>query len=234
MKIMVINPNSSVEMTNHLRRVLTKLKGDHTELTVTCPVGGPLAIESAYDESLCVPGVLALVEQANREGYDAVILACFSDPGLEAAREISSILVTGIEETSLHIAAMLGSSFTVLTMTEKRVPSKESHVRRFKLEDSMASVRPLGMSVAEIDADEERACAQILKVARKAVEEDGAEVVLLGCAGMAGYADGIEKELGVIVIDPSAVTLKVTEALVNAGLKQSKRGLFSLPPCKQK
>lgn len=98
----------------------------------------------------------------------------------------------------------------------------------------MASVRPLEMSVAEIDADEERACAQILKVARKAVEEDGAEVVLLGCAGMAGYADGIEKELGVIVIDPSAVTLKITEALVNAGLKQSKRGLFSLPPCKQK
>ncbi len=232
MKIMVINPNSSEEMTEHLERVLSQIKGEHTELTVTCPKGGPLAIESAYDEGLCLPGVLELVEKANREKYDAVILACFSDPGLEAAREISDCLVTGIEETSMHVAAMMGDKFTVLTMTDKRVPSKYSHVRRFRLENSCASVRPLGMSVAEIDADEAKARERILKVARQAAEEDGAEVILLGCAGMAGYAEGITEQLGVVVIDPSSVTLKVTEALVDAGIKQSKRGLFSIPPCK--
>ena len=166
MKIMIINPNSSLEMTAHLDRVLNKIKGEHTELTVTCPPNGPLAIESSYDEAMCAPGVLELVKKANEEKYDAVILACFSDPALEQAREISDILVTGIEEISLHVAAMLGSKFTVLTMTDKRVPSKEAHVRRFKLEGSLASVRPLGMSVAEIEADEKRACAQILKVAK--------------------------------------------------------------------
>lgn len=231
MKIMIINPNSSLEMTAHLDRVLNKIKGEHTELTVTCPSNGPLAIESSYDEAMCAPGVLELVKKANEEKYDAVILACFSDPALEQAREISDILVTGIEEISLHVAAMLGSKFTVLTMTDKRVPSKEAHVRRFKLEGSLASVRPLGMSVAEIEADEKRACAQILKVAKEAAEKDGAEVIVLGCAGMAGYADVVRSDLGMEVIDPSSLALKVTEALVAAGMKQSKRGYYSYPPC---
>ena len=125
---------------------------------------------------------------------------------------------------------MLGAKFTVLTMTDKRVPSKVAHVRRFKLEGSLASVRPLGMSVAEIEADEKRACAQILKVAKEAAEQDGAEVIVLGCAGMAGYADIVRSDLGMEVIDPSSLALKVTEALVSAGLKQSKRGYYSYPP----
>ena len=116
-------------------------------------------------------------------------------------------------------------------MTDKRVPSKEAHVRRFKLEGSLASVRPLGMSVAEIEADEKRACAQILKVAKEAAEKDGAEVIVLGCAGMAGYADVVRSDLGMEVIDPSSLALKVTEALVAAGMKQSKRGYYSYPPC---
>jgi len=234
MKILVINPNSSKEMTAHLERVLNQIKGDHTELTVTCPEGGPLAIESAYDEGMCFPGVMDLVLKAKDQNYDAIILACFSDPGLEAAREVSDCLVLGIEETSMHVAAMMGSAFTVLTMTDKRVPSKLSHVRRFKMEGACASVRPLGMSVAEIEANEERACAQILDVAGRAAKEDGAEVVLLGCAGMAGYAERVEQELGMTVIDPSSVTLKVAEALVDAGIKQSKRGLYSVPPVLQR
>lgn len=227
---MVINPNSSREMTAHLDRVLSQIKGENTELTVACPPNGPLAIESSYDEAMCAPGVLELVKKANEEKYDAVILACFSDPALEQAREISDILVTGIEEISLHVAAMLGAKFTVLTMTDKRVPSKVAHVRRFKLEGSLVSVRPLGMSVAEIEADEKRACAQILKVAKEAAEQDGAEVIVLGCAGMAGYADIVRSDLGMEVIDPSSLALKVTEALVSAGLKQSKRGYYSYPP----
>ena len=230
MKIMVINPNSSTSMTEHVAHVLEKIKGTGTELTVTCPAGGPMAIESAYDEALCVPGVLKLVDKANKEGYDAVILACFSDPGLEAAREISNILVTGIEETSMHVAAMMGSKFTVLTMNQERVPAKEHEGRRFKMEQSMASALPLGMSVAELEDEPERARVQILRVAREAAERDGAEVILLGCAGMAGYAEGISEELGVTCIDPTSVTLKVTEALVSAGIKQAKRGYFAIPP----
>lgn len=230
MKIMVINPNSSEHMTKHLEETLTKIAGPNTALTVVCPPGGPYSISSAYDEAMCAAGTLRLVRQANEEGYDAVILACFSDPALEAAKEISGILVMGIAETSLHVASMMGFKYTILTLTDERIPSKFNEAGRFRLEGSLASVRALGMTVAETDEKPEEAKAQIKKIARIAAAEDRAEVIVLGCAGMAGYAEEVEREVGVVVIDPSSVTLKVTEALVEAGVHLSKRGLFAYPP----
>lgn len=102
MRIMVINPNTSVSMTEHLRRELNRVKRKDTELLVTCPDVGPLVIESSYDEALSVPSTLEFVREANRKGFDAIIIACFSDPGLMASREISDITVLGIHEVSLH------------------------------------------------------------------------------------------------------------------------------------
>jgi allantoin racemase len=230
MKILAINPNTSVTMTDHIRKELVRIKRAETELTVRSPDRGPETIESAYDEALAIPPTLDLVRWANQEGYDAVILACFSDPGLEAAKEISTIPVIGIEESSLHIAAMLGARFSVMTPRKERIPSKREHVHVRGLEHFLASVRSLDLSVAETDADPEKTKGRVLEVARKAVEEDGAEVIILGCAGMAGYAPEIERELNIKVIDPSAVALKVAEALVDLGLVHSKVGLFSTPP----
>ena len=233
MKIMVINPNTSVSMTNHLRKELMKIKRGDTDLTVTCPSAGPVSIESAYDEALAVPSTLELVKKANSEGYDAVILACFSDPGIDAAKEISTIPVVGIQEATLHVGAMLGYKFTILTPLKQRVPHKHREVRRYKLEQDLASVRPLGLTVAETDADPERTKSRILEVSRQAAEEDGAEVIILGCAGMVGYAEEVERELGLVVLDPSSVALKICEALVDAGLVHSKRALFAVPPKKE-
>ena len=233
MKIMVINPNTSQSMTDHLRRELEQIKRVDTYLTVVCPDEGPVTIESAYDEAQAIPPTLRLVERANREGYDAVIVACFSDPGLEAAREVSEILVMGIMEASLHSAAFLGAKFTILTPLPKRIPHKEKDVRRFKLEHHLASVRALGMTVAETDADPVRTQQRILEVARLAAEQDGAEVVILGCAGMVGYGEAIGRELGLAVVDPSSVALKLTEAMVDAGLRHCKRGLYAKPRSKE-
>jgi allantoin racemase len=232
MKIMVINPNTSVSMTDHLRLELERIKRADTQLMVTCPTVGPLTIESAYDEALAVPPTLELVRRANAEGYDGVILACFSDPGIHAAKEISEIPVVGIQEASLHAAAMLGFKFTILTPLQSRIPHKHEEVRRYRLEASLASVRALGLSVAETDADPARTKKRILEVASRAAEEDGAEVIILGCAGMAGYAAEVERELGVVVLDPSAVALKLCEALIEAGLRHSKRAFFARPPSK--
>lgn len=230
MKIFVINPNTSVTMTDHIREELVRIKRPDTELTVVCPDKGPDTIESAYDEAFAIPPTLDLVTKANQEGYDAVILACFSDPGLEAAKEISQIPVIGIEESSLHMAAMLGAKFSVMTPRKQRIPSKTEHVHMRGLEHFLASVRSLDLSVAETDADPEKTKRRVFEVAKKAVEEDGAEVIILGCAGMAGYAPEIEKKLNVKVVDPSAVALKVAEAMVDLGLVHSKVGLFSTPP----
>ena len=234
MKIMVINPNTSVSMTEHLERELVKIKREDTELTVTCPTKGPITIESAYDEALAVPPTLELVKKANDEGYDAVIIACFSDPGIEAAKEISSIPVVGIQEATLHIAAQLGYKFTILsTASKKRIPHKYKEVARYNLSGSIASVRSLEMSVAETDAEPGKTQKRILEVSKIAAEEDGAEVVILGCAGMVGYAKAVEEELGLVVLDPSSTALKMCEGMVDAGLMHSKRGMFAYPPEKE-
>ena len=226
MKIMVINPNSSEEMTRQIEQVLSRIKRPETELTVVRVEEAPPAIESDTDIAQAVPGVLRLVRRANVEGYDAVIIACFSDPGLSAAREVSEILVLGIEETSLHIAAMLGHKFTVLTPLPQRVPKKEREIKALGLREALASVRPLGLTVTETEAESERTKARVLEVSRQAIEEDGAEVLVLGCAGMTGYAEEIEKKLGVVVIDPTVVTFKVAEGLVEARLCHSKHALY--------
>ncbi len=233
MKIMVVNPNTSESMTGHIRAALLKIKRQDTELTVVCAEKGPITIESSYDESFAVPEALKLVKKANVEGYDAVIINAFSDPGLAAAREISDILVMGIEETTLHVASMLGAQFTILTPIKHRIPHKYSEVRRYKLEQWLASVRTTAMKVTDVDSDPDQAKTRILAAAKAAVEEDGAEVIILGCAAMVGYGDEISRALGVTALDPTAVTLKICEGMVDAGLVHSKRAFFAKPPLKE-
>jgi allantoin racemase len=89
------------------------------------------------------------------------------------------------------------------------------------------------MSVLEMDSNPQKAKEKIIELARKAVKEDRAEVIILGCAGLAGYSEDIERELGVVVLDPSSVALKVAEAMVDLGLHHSKVGRFSFPPAKE-
>ncbi len=233
MKIMVINPNSSLDMTNHIRKALEVIKRPETELVVTCPDKGPVAIESAYDETLAAFYSMDLVKKANAENYNAVIIACFSDPGIVAMKEISDILVVGIQEASLHAASMLGNRFTILTPIKKRIPSKYNDVWRNKLSNNLASVRELGMTVTETDEKPDLAQKRIMEVAKQAVEEDGAEVIILGCAGMTGYAEKVAKKLNIVVIDPTIVAFKYAEAMLEAGIKQSKHALYAHPSPKE-
>ncbi len=147
-----------------------------------------------------------------------MIIACFSDPGLEQARQLISIPVVGIEESSLHLACQLGRRFTILTSRAARVPAKLEHVARLGLSSRLASVRPLEMGVLEMDAHPDRARARILEVGRAAVRTDGADVIVLGCAGLAGHAREVGTSVGAIVIDPSPVALATTEMLVRLRL----------------
>ena len=196
------------------------------------PEKGPETIESAYDEAFAIPPTLEFVKKANESGYDAVILACFSDPGLEAAREISTIPVIGIEESTLHMAAMLGAKFSIMTPRKQRIPSKCEHVHIRGLSHFLASVRSLDLSVAETDSDPAKTKQRLMDVAKVAVEKDGAEVIIMGCAGMAGYAQEIEQTLNIKVLDPTAVALKTAEAMVDLGLSHSKAAMFAKPPAK--
>lgn len=233
MRIFVINPNTSESITEHIRRELEKIKRPDTELTVVNPEHGPVSIESVYDETLAGPPTLELVRRANEEGYDAIVLACFSDPALDAAKEISDIPVIGIEEATMHIAAMLGHKFSITTVFRSRVPTRDLHARLRGLGSAFASALVMDMSVLEMDAHPEKAKTRILELARQAVQEYGTEVIILGCAGLTGYAEDIERELGVVVLDPTSVAFKVTEAIADLGLRHSKVGRFARPPVKE-
>jgi len=138
--------------------------------------------------------------------------------------------VVGIEEATLHLAAMLGARFSIMTPRKTRIPMRTEHVHMRGLGHSLASVRSLDLSVADTDRYPEKTKQRVFEVAQKAVEEDGAEVIILGCAGMAGYARELETKLNIKVLDPTAVALKVAEALADLGLAHSKRAMFAYPP----
>ena len=233
MRVFVINPNTTKSVTDHIRRQLEKIKRPDTELTVVNPEHGPVSIESVYDETLAGPPTLELVRRANEEGYDVIVLACFSDPALDAAKEVSTIPVIGIEEATLHVAAMLGHKFSITTAFSNRVPTRELHARLRSVESAYASTLVMNMSVLDMDANPEEAKSRIQELARKAVEEDGAEVIILGCAGLAGYAEDVERELGAVVLDPTSVAFKIAEAIADLGLRHSKVGRFARPPAKE-
>jgi len=230
MRILVINPNSSVEMTESIRDALERIKRKDTDAEVVRLEDAPISIESATDGAMSVPALLERVRWANQERFDAVIIACFSDPGLEPAREVSDVLVLGIQQTTLAVATMLGHKYTILTPLSSRIASKEQDVRRFRLNASCASVLALDLSVSQTEEDPELTKRRVKDVARVAIEQDGAEVVILGCAGMVGYAEELEKELGIVVLDPTTVTFKMAEALVDSGIHHSKRALYATPP----
>jgi Asp/Glu/hydantoin racemase len=125
MKILIINPNTSESMTEKIRAVAEAAKRDDCEVTVICPARGPVTLESSYDEAYAIAPTIDLVKQANEEDYDAIILACFCEVGVEAAKEISSIPVFGLEETTLSVALLLGAKFGILTEKRPRVAMKE-------------------------------------------------------------------------------------------------------------
>jgi allantoin racemase len=229
MKILVINPNTSESLTEQIRGELERIKRPDTELVVSNPSKGPKSIESAYDDVVAAPHVIEMVKRAGEEGYDAVVIACFADTAVDAAKEVAAIPVLGIGEVSLHVAALLGHKFCIVTTLRTRVPAKEVYVRRLGMETLLASVRVRHMEVVEAVANPEQCKAAILEVGRRAIEEDGAEVLILGCASNVGYADDLSRQLGIPVIDPTSVTLKVAEALVDLKLTHSKIGLFSYP-----
>lgn len=229
MKILVINPNTTAEMTAQVEQAMNAVKRADTTLTAVNPETGPTGLSCGYDETVAGFELLKIVQDNLDAGYDAIVIACYSDPGIVGAKELCDIPVVGIAEAAMHVACMLGSKFTVLTTSKARRPSKEAYVFANGLGSRLASVRALGVAVEETTHDPERTKEAVLSVARKAIDEDRAEVIILGCAGMAGYAKELEQTLGVPVLDPSAVAIKVAEAMVDLGLQPSKIGLFARP-----
>ena len=230
MHILVINPNASVEMSDVIRDQLRLVARPDVVLEVSNPVGAPPAIESAQDEAMAIPPMLELVRAAEGRGVDAVVIACFSDPGLDAARELTGVPVVGIQEAAMHLAAQIAYRFSILTTLKHRAPVRERAALLAGLERRLVSCPILNLPVLDTVADRERVVQRLIEVGRRAVEEDGAEALILGCAGLGDLAPRVQRTLGVPIVDPNAAALKLAETLVDLGLSHSKAGLYAARP----
>lgn len=234
MRILFINPNTSSEFTERIQRIARQYALPSTEVVAMNPASGPRSIESIYDELLSSAGTLEVVI-SEVENFDAFVIACYSDhPTVYAAREITNKPVLGIAEASMYIACMLGYKFSIVTTNDEWEPLLWDAVHHYGLSSRCASVRTTGMAVLDLEAASEQDTNRlILDGARRAIAQDGAEVICLGCAGMAGLDKQLEETLGVPVIDGVVGALKLLEGLVGYGLRTSKRRAYATPARKE-
>lgn len=232
MKIKVILPITSKSLDAESEKEFRSYAFTGTEVSVTHLDYGPASVESELDEALCIPDFLRKAQEAEAEGYDAVISDCFGDPGVKPAREVLKIPVIGAAEASMHFAATLGHRFSVVTVLPNILPMIENLAKLYGLENKLASVRSVDIPVLELE-NKEKTIRALHKEMLAAIKEDNAHVIVLGCTGMMGVAKECEKLLKqdgyeVPVVNAAAASLKFIEALTAMGLKPSR--LTSMTP----
>jgi allantoin racemase len=216
MRILIINPNSDPEMKTAIQRSAEDFAQGEFEVVCRPAPGAPLFIETYEDVLRAAPGMVRLLRE-HEEQFDAFVIACHSDPNLDAMKEITAKPVVGIGEASMKIASMLGHRFSVVTTMAHSIPNKEAQVARLHLQDLLASVvAPPSEMAGASDAE------KLLRAARMALDEDRAEVIVLGCAGMAGLDRHMAAELGAPVLDGVVCALILATGLAKYGVATSK------------
>lgn len=222
-RIRVVTPHVA-PVPAKLREIEDLAEGGALQLSQVNIADGPRAIESPADEHRCLPGLLARIEEAEAQGVDAVVVDCFADPGVAAARERVAMPVIGPGEASLHLAATLGRRLAIVTVLESVRPMIDALAERTALGPRLAPLRVVDTAVRELDADPERLLARLTEAAARAVRDDGADAIVLGCTGFLGVSDALARALAaqglvVPVIHPlrSAVLLAATQ--VRLGLR---------------
>ena len=217
-------------MTANINASALAVKFPHTEIVTVDPQTGPESIESFYDEYLAIPGILEQIILDTDS--DAFILACWGDPGIEAAREITSKPVVGIAEASLYVANMVAAKWSVVTTLHRVRDMVEKTIQKTGLTERCASVRTTTLAVLDTEQDRAATLKVLIEASQLAIKADGAEAICLGCAGMSGLEQQLEEQLGVPVIDAVAAAVKMAESLVSLGKTTSKQLTYRLPELK--
>lgn len=230
LKIRVITPlcEAPGDMTAKTLEELAPLQACGLAFDVVTLGAGPASIENHFDETLAAPFVVIEAMKAQEQGNDAVIIDCMGDPGLMAAREAVSIPVVGPGEAAMHMAAMAGHRFSCVSILDSVRPVFYAHAKVYGCIDKLASVRTINMPVLEIEENLDRLPELLFKEALKAVEEDLADTIVLGCTGFLGVAAQLEHMLrsaghAVPVINPMPVAALAAAAMVWGGIPHSKR-----------
>ena len=212
---------------------LNKYKDDSTLIDVINIKRGSESIESAFDEVWSTLPTVQEVIKAEEEGYDGVIIYCFGDPGLKAAREGVSIPVVGIGEASVYIAALIGRKIGIVTAGPPEAGSIIfDNLKVYELDHRCVGVRSIGIPVLSLIDSEEKEIKGLLQIGAEMLGK-GADVLVLGCGSMLGIAEKASQELGVPIVVPAAAAIKLCESLIIMGLAQSKKA-YPIPTPKKR
>ncbi|MFC4667460.1 aspartate/glutamate racemase family protein [Seohaeicola nanhaiensis] len=217
-RVLVVNPNSSEEMTSRIDMAARLVAPNGFDLTVCGNPDAPEAIEGALDGALAEKGVIRILDAAK---FEAALIACFDDTGVDAARGRFSQPVIGIGAAACHMAALSARRFLVVTPADASVPVLEENLRHAGLDRQCLGVFAAGVRVLDFEEDRAHAFARVAQVVRERLGE--ADAVVLGCAGMTGGAAAMSRALGVRVIDP--VQVGVTLACALAQMEQGQQAL---------
>ncbi|ARQ03221.1 aspartate/glutamate racemase family protein [Pseudorhodoplanes sinuspersici] len=229
MRLHIVNPNTTASMTQGIAAAARMVAPPDAVMTVTQPDFGPPSIEGFVDGAYAVPGMLARIIEAETAGADAHVIACFDDTGLDAARAISNAPVVGIAEAAFHLASMLGTRFTVVTTLARSIPIIEDNLLRYGLDRRCARVRASELPVLLLESDPAGAQEKLGHEIERALKEDGADCIVLGCAGMAALAEKFWLRFQVPVIDGVAAGVGLATTLARLGMKTSKAGGYAAP-----
>ncbi|UOO82184.1 aspartate/glutamate racemase family protein [Uruburuella testudinis] len=227
MHIRLINPNTSAHMTEAMFQSVRAYAAPGTVLSAVTSAQGPVSIESHFDEAVSVIGVCDEILQGCAEQVDAYILACFGDPGIWAARELTDAPVIGIAQAAFSTAAMLAPRFAVVTSMQRTVIMAHHLLAQYGMASLCCHVGAVDLPV--LDLDNGAAVEAIIRHAVQARDQHGAGAIVLGCGGMSHARAEIEAAVEVPVVDGVAAALKLAEMLVMLGLKTGKHGDLAYP-----
>lgn len=213
------------------RDVVQRVAGPTWAIEAWDVQGGPLSIESAYEEYLSIPGSVERLVEAERAGFDGAILGCFGDPGIDAIREMVAMPVIGPGEAAMLLAATLGHRFSIVTVLPSVIPLLERLAWQVGVDRKLASVRAVDIPVLEIAKDPGRTFSRMVREAEAARDQERADAIVMGCMTMAfqGAQDEMSERLGIPVVNPVHAATKMMQMLCELGLRHSRRA-YPVPP----
>ncbi len=233
MRIRVINPNTTAAMTEKIGEAARKVAHPDTVIIATNPRNGPVSIECHFDEAVSAVGVADEVRAGEQEGTDAYIVACFGDPGLFAARELTRAPVIGIAEAAFHLATLISTRFSIVTTLRRTGIIAEHLLQTYGFSHHCRRIRAADIPVLDLEDDAAPALSKIIEECLQAKEHDDIGAIVLGCGGMADLTAEIQRNVGVPIVEGVTAAVKLAESLVSLGLETSKHGDLAFPPAKQ-
>lgn len=228
-RIQVINPNTSVAMTQTIGEAARAVAMPGTEILAVCPSQGVDSIEGHFDEAIAAIGVLEQIKRGQAQGAQGHVIACFGDPGLLAAREMASGPVIGIAEAAMHMATLVATRFSIVTTLPRTLIIARHLLRQYGFEHHCAGLHAIDLPVLALEDGTGLAQQKVRERCIQAKNEDNSGAIVLGCGGMANLARELTAELGIPVIDGVTAAVKMVESLLALGLGTSKHGDLAYP-----